>query len=208
MCRAFRDLVDTTSLGYDLELHAAGLIRNTSQYPEEAALDELPMAEKTARIRRHRQAWRGLSFAPPVANEASVLYLMAPELRRFHPSGIATQMTEDQDLAFTRFPTPLGAQEKESWTIPAETLDIPTGIDTFAIDPAQDLLVIVWRMQSACSFFMRVPNSQIDFFSARAAASVCGTCRSSRCAAVLNTLARPCQRDASTKRLGCRTSPR
>ncbi len=145
MCRAFRDLVDTTSLGYNLELHAAGLIPNTSQYPEEAALDELPMAEKIARIRRHRQAWRGLSFAPPVATEPSVLYLMAPELRRFHPSGIAAQMTEDRDLSFIQFPTPLGAQEKKSWTIPAETLDIPTGIDAFVIDPAQDLLVIVWR---------------------------------------------------------------
>ncbi|KAL1943389.1 hypothetical protein VTO73DRAFT_4464 [Trametes versicolor] len=146
VCRALHDLVDRTSLGYNLELHAAGLVRNTSQYPEEAALDELPMEEKTARIRRHRQAWRGLSFAPPVTTGANMLYLIAPELRRFHPSGIVAQMTEDQDLSFIRFPTPLGAQERESWTIPAETLDIPHGIDVFAIDPAQDLLVIVWRM--------------------------------------------------------------
>lgn len=200
MCRALHDLVDRTSLGYNLELHAAGLVRNISQYPEEAALDELSMEEKTARIRRHRQAWRGLSFAPPVTTGANMLYLIAPELRRFHPSGIVAQMTEDQDLSFIRFPTPLGAQERESWTIPAETLDIPHGIDVFAIDPAQDLLVIVWRMQSVRPFFMRVLSSQVGVHSARAGAQACGTCRSSRCVAVSSTLGRSYQRDASTKR--------
>ncbi|KAI0369575.1 hypothetical protein BV20DRAFT_1053167 [Pilatotrama ljubarskyi] len=144
VCRALRDIIDENPLLQSRVVTAAtGLVLKRPVASDLPEFKDITIEEQIERMRRYGTAWRELTFAP----EARHIHMGFPswfarQLRRFHPSGLLVHETFEKDFKILQLRGPLWDQE-EQWRILPEKID--GVLDWFAVDPSQDLLVLLWR---------------------------------------------------------------
>jgi hypothetical protein len=127
VCRYFNSVIESSILvQYHMELAVAGMKDNP--------LCELGLYARFDLLQRYTAAWRSL-------NATGELRIDRGDSRIYEISGgiVALGMENKRTLRLTRLPSALRRIEKRTWEIP----DVGGDMFDIAIDPAQDLLVMV-----------------------------------------------------------------
>ncbi|KAI0641772.1 hypothetical protein C8Q79DRAFT_989317 [Trametes meyenii] len=134
VCRVFRRFIEESPcLDYKIELAAASLV----DHPPPGG-HTIPVSERVERVRRYREAWTYLYPSDPI----TLLQGVKTTRWHFHPSGLFVFVTLSGDLSFVRLPSPLDPFTESRWTVPLQGR-LPYRLSEFAVDPAQDLLVVL-----------------------------------------------------------------
>jgi hypothetical protein len=116
---------DTASLRYKIELAVAGM--------DNGPPSNLTVSKRLNFLREYQTAWKTLSWNR---------YQHIPEIETAWQcvGGILAFLSPfpSQSVIVNQLPSVIRGIEERNWT-----LDFPVAIDDFALDPAQDLLVVV-----------------------------------------------------------------
>lgn len=128
------DIVEgSTLLQYRLELGRSGM--------EDGPLSTLSVSERRERLRVYNDAWKRLRWSQCVEflNFDKTTYVMG-----IHPGGILTfkSMTEGK-IVFVRIPSNLRSISMRQWE-----LSFPFVPDKYALEPSEDILVVLQPNQS------------------------------------------------------------
>ncbi|KAA1474771.1 hypothetical protein DENSPDRAFT_841399 [Dentipellis sp. KUC8613] len=131
VCRLWNRLItNDVHLQYNIEFAFSGLLEHPPQ--------SLPKAKQLDILRNHASAWRNLKWDHWMS-------LRVPRLEAFDTTVVGDVLVrkEGSIMWLTRIPSRRLGTAVEHWSI---QLDVP--IDTYSIDPTQDLLVLVERLRN------------------------------------------------------------